>query len=485
MNVEPDTTLAQPSVPVTGKAPDGSRDAAWMTSPIAVEILERLDTGSPRFIARAPGRLDVMGGLAEYTGALVLNMTTTEHACVGVQRRSDAKLTLSFSRSLRLDGQLPVAIAMSRLEAGGAPIGAQAGRQLLEGEGQETIRCVLGTIVEMRRAGLVTGLEGGLSVVVGSSLDALTDAGRDAALSAATLAAIARACKTTPDAGKAAAVCQAVENNWLLTPVGIGDAVCALVGEPQILAEIRCDPFTLAGSITLPRDLEVRGIDCGVVHPDSKRRYERVRTAAFMGQALINLILEHEEPGRACAYLSRITAADYVDRFRNRLPTKLKGQEYVERFGKLDDPLTRVDPGFTYKIRSRTEHHIYEHTRSCQFVEGLSRALRNRDERALGEVGELMYASHWSYGQRCGLGSVETDLLVNLIRDHGCGAGVYGAKITARGCGGTVAVLMRASEEANAAVEKAVSTYQAKTGNKTTMLRGSSEGALVSGARQV
>ena len=24
-----------------------------------------------------------------------------------------------------------------------------------------------------------------------------------------------------------------------------------------------------------------------------------------------------------------------------------------------------------------------------------------------------MYASHWSYGQRCGLGSIETDLLTD------------------------------------------------------------------------
>ena len=112
-------------------------------------------------------------------------------------------------------------------------------------------------------------------------------------------------------------------------------------------------------------------------------------------------------------------------------------------------------------------------------------AIRNKSERVLAKAGGLMYASHWSYGQRCGLGSVETDLLVNLIRKHASDAGVYGAKVSARGCGGVVTVLMQSTDRASAAVEEVVNRYQAKSGRKATLIRGSSQGAFASGVREL
>ena len=59
-----------------------------------------------------------------------------------------------------------------------------------------------------------------------------------------------------------------------------------------------------------------------------------------------------------------------------------------------------------------------------------------------------MYESHASYSA-CGLGSDGTDRLVTLAREAGAARGIYGAKITGGGSGGTVAVpknLIRACE---------------------------------------
>ena len=53
-----------------------------------------------------------------------------------------------------------------------------------------------------------------------------------------------------------------------------------------------------------------------------------------------------------------------------------------------------------------------------------------------------MYESHASYSA-CGLGSKGTDLLVELVRAAGVERGLFGAKITGGGSGGTVAVLGR------------------------------------------
>ena len=488
MNVEPDTTTQRSSRAATRSSSAGDRNSGSAFSPMMADVLEPLRDRSPRYVARAPGRLDVMGALAEYTGSLVLNATIADHVCIGVQRRTDGILSMAFARSSGLDGSPPTEIPMSRLLGpDGAPIDADQGRQLVDGAGAPSLRCMLGTVVELCRARLVPPFTGGLSMVLGSTLDGLRDAGRDAALASAAAVAVARAYNAALSPSEAAALCQRVENDWLQVPVGVGDAVCVLSGESRTLTEVQSDSGTIGGSIRLPDRLSLMGIDCGVRRPDAMVKYERVRTAAFMGRALIDRIIQHEGAhdlqwdGR----LARIAATDYVARFRDRLPTKLAGSEYLERFGETGDPLTRVDPTLVYKIRSRTEHHVYEHARACQFVECLSRAIRNKDERVLAKVGGLMYASHWSYGQRCGLGSVETDLLVNLIRKHASDAGVYGAKVSARGCGGVVTVLMQSTDRASAAIEEAINRYQTKSGRKATPIRGSSQGAFASGVREL
>ena len=61
-------------------------------------------------------------------------------------------------------------------------------------------------------------------------------------------------------------------------------------------------------------------------------------------------------------------------------------------------------------------------------------------EENLHALGKLMFASHESY-TACGLDSDGTNLIVKLVKEIGAHNGLYGAKITGGGSGGTVAVL--------------------------------------------
>jgi L-arabinokinase len=56
----------------------------------------------------------------------------------------------------------------------------------------------------------------------------------------------------------------------------------------------------------------------------------------------------------------------------------------------------------------------------------------------LKSMGNLMYQAHESYS-RCGLGSPRTDEIVTLAKNT---PGIYGAKITGGGNGGTVCLLV-------------------------------------------
>jgi L-arabinokinase len=91
-----------------------------------------------------------------------------------------------------------------------------------------------------------------------------------------------------------------------------------------------------------------------------------------------------------------------------------------------------------------------------------------------GRLGQLMYQSHESYST-CGLGSPGTDELVELVRKAGPNQGLYGAKITGGGSGGTVAVLGR--RESVAAVKSIAERYSRQTGKTPTIISGSSPSA--------
>jgi L-arabinokinase len=90
-----------------------------------------------------------------------------------------------------------------------------------------------------------------------------------------------------------------------------------------------------------------------------------------------------------------------------------------------------------------------------------------------------MYESHASYSA-CGLGSGGTDRLVSLARVAGSAHGIYGAKITGGGSGGTVAIL--ADSSAGDTVRAIAREYARETGRGGYVFEGTSPGAARIGA---
>src|SRR5215813_920417 len=58
------------------------------------EARRLFDPGSEIIISRAPGRLDVMGGIADYSGSLVLELPIREATYVALQRDPSRRLTI-------------------------------------------------------------------------------------------------------------------------------------------------------------------------------------------------------------------------------------------------------------------------------------------------------------------------------------------------------------------------------------------------------
>jgi L-arabinokinase len=236
------------------------------------------------------------------------------------------------------------------------------------------------------------------------------------------------------------------------------------------------------------------GIDSNVKHSVAGAAYTRARVGAFMGLKVIQL----ESGGQLLEnYLCKMEPGEFA-RYRGLIPERLTGAEYRSEYGLLPDLVTRVDPDETYCPRACAEHPILENERARQMFALMQIAtMRHEEEHRAGrpaatdtdvmmEAGRLMYASHASYSDRLDLGSPETDLLVDLVRERGPERGLYGAKITGGGSGGTVAVLCaEAHPEVESALEEVCRVYEARTGRTPRVFVGSSPGAVMFGARQI
>ena len=69
--------------------PDAETQWKRFESLVQNEAQNFFDGDGPIAGARAPGRLDVMGGVADYSGSLVLEMPIAPACCAAIQWRSD------------------------------------------------------------------------------------------------------------------------------------------------------------------------------------------------------------------------------------------------------------------------------------------------------------------------------------------------------------------------------------------------------------
>jgi galactokinase len=218
--------------------------------------------------------------------------------------------------------------------------------------------------------------------------------------------------------------------------------------------------------------------------------YGTVRTAAFMGYRILGDragfpcersgegVVVHDHAWRG--YLANVGAAEFESRYRDALPVEMVGAAFLERYGGTTDPVSRVEPDRLYPVRQATAHPIHEDQRVRRFAELLGRLHEQPD--AAPRMGALMYDSHDSYGA-CGLGSEGTDRLVALVREAGPSRGLFGAKITGGGSGGTVGIL--GHTEAEPAVREIAARYSATTGREATVFAESGPGAAETGVLEL
>jgi galactokinase len=455
-----------------------------LTSHSVAEARSLFDPRAELVLARAPGRLDVMGGIADYSGSLVLQMPIREATLVALQKSADRTLKI-VSLGDASDRSVAFEMPLSDFEEPGSPIRYEQARALFKRDpARHWAAYVAGIfLVLMRERGI--NFTQGTRLLVSSQVPEGKGVSSSAAIEVAAMQAVAAAFAITIEPRDMAILCQKVENLIVGAPCGVMDQMASACGQEHQLLALLCQPAELQGLVTIPDEIGVWGLDSGVRHSVSGADYGSVRVGAFMGYRIIaeraGLKVEagaRGEPVRVTdpkwhGYLANVTTAEFESTYKDFLPTTISGAEFLDRYQGTTDTVTRVQPDKMYAVRVPTAHPIYEHARVCKFAE-LLRASGPADNQRLSQLGKLMVQSHLSYSA-CGLGSDGTDRLVRLVERSGAEKGLFGAKITGGGSGGTVAVLGR--KDATPAIEHVAELYAKQTGHRPYIFSGSSPGA--------
>ncbi len=425
--------------------------------------------------ARAPARLDVMGGIADYSGALVLQYPLAHGAVAGVQTMHDGRVAVASFPACDSDPN-GAGVREHHLEADQFARLREASydeaRRIFQESAPPWVAYLIGPVLVLLREHS-PDWRGGLRIALCSNAPEGKGIASSAAVETAVFAAGAAALGCDVSGHEAARLCQIAENRIVGAPCGIMDQMVSALGRKDRLLALLCQPAEVVGYVEIPKGLALFGIDSGIRHAVCGSDYTSVRVGAFMGLRMLSALANGSDSAPWNGYLANVGVAAFEKELGRHLPERISGEAFLNQHGDTTDPVTKVDPKREYAVLKPTAHPIYEHARIRRFASLLEASAE--DQHARVEMGRLMFESHASYSA-CGLGSEGTDRLVDAVREAGPQSGLFGAKITGGGSGGTVAVLARS--EAAAEVARIARDYAAQTGRGGTLFQGSSPGAF-------
>ena len=450
-----------------------------------------LKKGGQVIVTHAPARLDIMGGVADYCGANVFEMTLDRTAIAACQAREDRNLC---AITLRAGSQFKpnIHFALDNFYADGAlKTYPQVQGYFNQEPSTAWASYILGGFYVLLREGKINQFPHGATIVIKSDIPIGGGVASSAAVEVATLMALNQLYNLELGAMEIARLAQIVENRVAGAPCGIMDQVTAVAGTSSKILSILCQPDKILECVSAPLNVSFVGIHTKVRRSTASTAYIDTRIGAFMGLTILKAAFASEAEASseesnyaqkisdalADNYLCNVSVQEFHERCEPLLPEQIHGDRFLERYGEIVDTATQVEPEKIYPVKSRVEHMIYENARTQQFITAIKNAGKDpeRIQDYLREAGNLMYESNASYRDLAGLGSPEVDGLVNIARKIGEQGGIYGAKITGGGGGGTVALLCHGNVENS--LTQVLAAYKLAWGIDGELIRGNAVGA--------
>jgi len=432
--------------------------------------------------ATAPGRMDVMGGIADYSGSLLLQMPIKQTTTVNVQKRNDG--VFNFRTQITKKKTDDFTINISELDNRSLE---EAGKIINAKQGGDWAVYVLGCFLVLQKENRIDLT--GANVFIESNVPWGKGVSSSAALEVATMNALNQLYQLSLGREELAVLAQMAENHVAGAPCGLMDQLSSHLGQKNKLLPLICQPHQVDKAISIPRGINFSGIDSGIRHAVSGASYSDVRAAVFMSYTIIALnegaTVEELEQARTSGdwgklpfkgFLANIPVPVFEEKYLSLLPEEILGKDFLSQYKISIDTVTTIDEGKIYRPSVCGSHPVYENARVNEFKTLLKNFKKQDNKQAsLIQMGNLMIQSHESYSA-VGLGNEYTDKIVEMIRDAGAACGVFGARVSGGGNGGTVCILSYGKEGKNA-VKEIYHKYKQIKKQKLFFFSGSSHGA--------
>jgi len=472
---------------------------------VAGALRERFAVNRPIFLRSAPGRVDVLGGLAADSGGALAQMALPTRAGAAVQLRTDGLLMVHSQQQAVAraggktadgsNGGADFSLALAMVFRDGQLVAARELGEYLQGQGLWAVPVVAAWYVlqQAARGQRVEAPVGGATVVLHSTIPWGAGQASSTAVTAAAVAGLADAYGLKLGGMEMALYVHRAERLFGPTSAHVVDAMTTLEAldctpdSPSRLLRYSAQPHQLAGQIPLAPEVRIVALDTGVRYGAATSTVESLRLAGAMGLRIIETVYrdlgQRHTPLRG--YLANLSPSLYRQYFRGLLPRRMRGQDFIRTFCELPERAGLVRPERLYRVRTAVDHLITEHDHAENFLQameelsdetrpgtggaGTTHATRQSGgdrQRVLRRAGRLLLASHHSYRLRLELSCPEADWLVESLMETAAGnegggpdSGVYGARISACGGGGTVVALLDRSAAATDVLLRIVSAY--------------------------
>lgn len=338
-----------------------------------VSEFQRRYQAAPELVARAPGRVNLIGEHTDYNDGFVMPIAIDRHVLIAARHRADHCIHIT---ALDVQGGQNDSFALGEIEHHPEYRWANYVRGVAYYLGQHIALC-------------------GMDAVITSTLPSGAGLSSSAALEVCTAVVLQSLCAQQVDRVTLAQLCQRAENNFVGVKSGIMDQYASALGEQDKALLIDCRKLTYQG-VQLPEGYAI------VVADTNKKRQ-------LAGSAYNTRAMECEN---AVTLLSQLLG---------------------KKFSALRDvPQKDFDSVADYlpeNLRKRARHVLTENER----VQRAAQAAKRNDAATFGR---LMNESHTSLRNDYKASSAELDLMVELARQQpGCmgsrltGAGWGGATV--------------------------------------------------------
>ncbi len=372
----------------------------------------------PRWLAAAPGRVNVIGEHTDYNDGFVLPMAIERYTVIAADRSAAAAPLIHLrSTSPGLDAKLPAREKSGDLDSGGVAIDLR--QPLKPWPKGSWVNYPAGVLAGFLARGTDPGPFDALihsTVPLGGGLSS------SAALEVATATLLEAITGQKLDPVEKALLCQKAEHEYAGMPCGIMDQFISVLGQADHLLLLDC----------------------------RSRKPELVpMTDPSVAILITNTNVKHE-----------LTGGGYAQR-RAQCETAAKILGVPSLRNATADALERAKPKLEEVVYRRARHVIGEIERTVHAAAGVRAA-------NWPTVGQLMYASHRSLREDYEVSCAELDAVVDIAQSIGPGGGVIGCRMTGGGFGGcTVALVETTAVESIS--RKIAADYKGRTGIEATM----------------